>query len=108
MAPTWSRWAAPALIGFPLLLTWMSDTAAYFGGRAWGKTKLIPSVSPGKTVAGSVTGVIGTTLLGAAYGYGVLNRMFDMDVSVLEGAVGGAVVSVVAQIGDLSESLLQA
>jgi phosphatidate cytidylyltransferase len=104
---TASPWAAPAVIGFPLLLTWMSDTAAYFGGRAWGRRKLIPSVSPGKTVAGAVSGVVGTIMLGAVYGRFVLHGMFGMDLSLVGGALGGAIISVVAQIGDLSESLLK-
>ena len=100
-------WSGPAFVGFPLILTWISDTFAYFGGRMWGETKLIPSVSPGKTVAGAVSGVVGTTLIGALYAYVVFNRWLSIPITPLEGAIGGALVSVVAQVGDLSESLLK-
>src|SRR5690606_2170283 len=47
-----SAWVGPALLAFPLALTWLSDTFAYFGGRSFGRHKLIPAVSPGKTVEG--------------------------------------------------------
>lgn len=39
-----------------LLLVWVADIAAYFGGRAWGRRKLAPTISPGKTWAGAVSG----------------------------------------------------
>jgi phosphatidate cytidylyltransferase len=101
-----SPWIGPALVGFPLILTWISDTFAYFGGRMWGDRKLIPSVSPGKTIAGAVSGVIGTTVIGAVYSY-VAFRQLDIPISLVQGAIGGALISVVAQVGDLSESLLK-
>jgi phosphatidate cytidylyltransferase len=102
-----SRWAAPSLLIFPMGLTWLSDTFAYFGGRMWGNRKLIPSVSPGKTVAGAVSGVVGTTMVGALYAYLAFDQWFHIPISPLQGAIGGALISVVAQTGDLSESLLK-
>ncbi|HEX2092853.1 MAG TPA: undecaprenyl diphosphate synthase family protein, partial [Longimicrobiaceae bacterium] len=48
------RWHGTALVFAPVLLTWASDTFAYFVGRAFGRRKLIPRVSPGKTVEGSL------------------------------------------------------
>jgi phosphatidate cytidylyltransferase len=101
------RWIGPLLVGYALILTWLSDTFAYFGGRMWGNRKLIPSVSPGKTVAGAVSGVIGTTICGGIYAYVAFNNHFDIPITPLDGAIGGALISVVAQIGDLSESLLK-
>ncbi|MGH7505813.1 MAG: phosphatidate cytidylyltransferase, partial [Longimicrobiales bacterium] len=55
--PTWSgagsivgtATGGAILLAMPFALTWFGDTFAYFGGRAWGRRKLIPSVSPGKT-----------------------------------------------------------
>jgi phosphatidate cytidylyltransferase len=44
-----SAWTGTVLVAFPLVLTWLSDTGAFFGGRAFGRRKLMPSVSPGKT-----------------------------------------------------------
>lgn len=102
-----SPWVGSSLVAFPLILTWISDTFAYFGGRMWGERKLIPSVSPGKTVAGAVSGVIGTTIIGAAYAYFVFGRWVHLPISPIAGAIGGAMISVVAQVGDLSESLLK-
>lgn len=97
--------AGSLLVGFPLILTWISDSGAYFGGRAMGRRKLIPSVSPGKTVEGAIWGVVSTVLVGAFYAW-VLQRA-GVPLLLLEGALGGAVMSVVAQVGDLSESLLK-
>jgi phosphatidate cytidylyltransferase len=95
---------AGALLLAPVLLTWVSDSFAYFGGRALGRHKLIPRVSPGKTVEGALSAVIGTLLAGAAYSI-FLARFHSYVPSVIEGAVFGLGVSVAAQAGDLAESL---
>ena len=95
-----------AILLFPVVLTWLSDTFAYFAGRMWGKKKLIPKVSPGKTVAGSLGAVIGTPL--AALGYSILLQRFPTwQMGVMEALVFGILVSVAAQVGDLAESLLK-
>ena len=60
-------WAGAWLVFFPLVVTWVCDTAAMFGGRALGGPKLAPTVSPGKTRSGSSAGVVG----GVAGGSGV-------------------------------------
>ena len=95
---------ASAILFAPVLLTWVSDSFAYFGGRALGRHKLIPRVSPGKTVEGALSAVAGTLLGGAAYSL-VLARFPSYVPSILEGAVFGLLVSVFAQAGDLAESL---
>lgn len=92
-----------AILFAPVLLTWASDTFAYFGGRAMGKRKLIPRVSPGKTVEGALSAVIGTVAVGAAYAF-FLERFVTWVPTPLEGAVLGLLVSVAAQTGDLAES----
>jgi phosphatidate cytidylyltransferase len=95
-----------ALLLFPVVLTWLSDTFAYFAGRLWGKKKLIPRVSPGKTVAGALGAVIGTPL--AALGYSIfLQRFPTWRMGMVEALVFGVLVSVAAQVGDLAESLLK-
>ena len=60
------------LLIFPLVVTWASDIGAYFVGRAIGGRKLIPSVSPGKTVAGAVGGLVASMLVAWAFARGVL------------------------------------
>jgi phosphatidate cytidylyltransferase len=101
------RWVGPVLVLFPLVMTWMSDTAAYFGGRTFGRRKLIPSVSPGKTVEGALWGVAGTVITGAVYAHFVLAGVAGLPVGLVFGALAGLIVSPVAQLGDLAESLLK-
>jgi phosphatidate cytidylyltransferase len=93
------------LVGFPLILTWVSDSGAYFGGRALGRRKLIPAVSPGKTVEGAVSGVLSTVAAGVFYAW--LLQLAGIPLALWAGGLGGALMSVVAQVGDLSESLLK-
>ena len=102
-----SSWAGPALLAFPMTLTWMGDTFAYFGGRRFGRHKLIPAVSPAKTVEGALSGVVGTTVVGALYAYFIFGMWLGIPISAAIGALVGLVVSPIAQVGDLAESLLK-
>jgi len=95
----------------PHLLFWLifvivaSDTLAFFSGKMFGRHKLHPSVSPGKTIEGSIGGVLG----GMAGGYlavhwlevanGQLELWFILVVS--------AILAIVGQVGDLTESLIK-
>jgi phosphatidate cytidylyltransferase len=94
------------LVFAPVLLTWTSDTFAYFVGRKWGTRKLIPRVSPGKTVQGSVGALVGTVLVAIAYSR-LLAEIPLYGMTILEAALFGLVMSVAAQVGDLAESLLK-
>ena len=78
-----------------------SDTAAYYGGRATGRHKLAPAVSPNKTVEGSAWGLAFAVLLVGVFGYVWLGRL-EPWLLVL-----GAVTAIAGQIGDLVESLLK-
>jgi len=92
---------------FPLVLTWSSDIGAFFVGRAIGGRKLIPSVSPGKTVAGAVGGLVASMLVSWLYARSVLVPVASLGFTPW-GALGfGAIISVAAQVGDLFESLLK-
>lgn len=85
-----------------LSVTWLTDTAAYLVGRQFGKTKLIPVVSPGKTREGAIGGLVAGMLAGAA---SVL--IFATPIPWYLGAAVGLVLAGVGQIGDLAESLIK-
>ena len=96
-----------ALLIFPLVVTWASDIGGYFVGRAIGGRKLIPSVSPGKTVAGAVGGLVASMIVAWLYARSVLVPVASLGFTPW-GALGfGAAISVAAQVGDLFESLLK-
>jgi len=95
------------LLIFPMVITWASDIGAYFVGRALGKRKLIPSVSPGKTVAGAVGGLAASMLVAWAFARGVLVPIASLGFTPWGALLFGGLVSVAAQVGDLFESLLK-
>jgi phosphatidate cytidylyltransferase len=99
--------AGLALIGLPLVLTWGTDIAAYFVGRAFGRRKLIPSVSPGKTVAGAIGGLVAAVLLAWLYIVSVLQPAAQLAMRPAGIIAFGVLISVSAQVGDLAESLLK-
>lgn len=92
---------------FPVVLTWASDTGAYFSGRLIGGRKLMPSVSPGKTVAGAVGAVLVTVAATYAFTNGLLVPKAQLAFTPAGMVIFGVAISVVAQIGDLAESLLK-
>ncbi len=87
---------------------WVSDTFAYIVGRLIGKHKLIPEVSPKKTVEGSIGGIIATSAVFVLYGF-VVVKLADITrtPNVFAMAIAGAVVSVISQIGDLTASAIK-
>jgi phosphatidate cytidylyltransferase len=98
------------LLLLPVLLTWASDIGAYAVGRTMGRHKLIPAVSPGKTVEGSIGGLVASMLVALVYTKTVLHPAAHLDfkpLPVIGVLVFGALISVAAQIGDLVESLLK-
>jgi len=86
----------------PFFLAWSCDTVAYAVGRAWGRHRLAPGVSPHKSVEGAVGGFLAT--IGAA---AVARVWFAPYLSLFEALLLGALVGVFAQLGDLVESLLK-
>ncbi|MFL5608212.1 MAG: phosphatidate cytidylyltransferase [Gemmatimonadaceae bacterium] len=95
------------LLIFPLVITWASDIGAYFVGRAIGGRKLIPSVSPGKTVAGAVGGLVASMLVSYLYARGVLAPAAHLGFTPFGALLFGAIISAAAQVGDLFESLIK-
>ena len=102
-----SKWAGFSVVAFPLAVTWINDTFAYFGGRKFGKHKLIARVSPGKTREGTIAGLIGSVLTAVLYGHFVFEQWLGLPFGMLAGVVGGVLISAGAVIGDLAESLLK-
>ncbi len=97
-------------------LVWAADIAAYFGGRTFGKRKLAPAISPGKSWEGVWSGMLGVLVLSAAWV--ALDHSFAVDSKSLysrlqerHGSVGlaGVVVFLAAMsvVGDLVESLVK-
>jgi phosphatidate cytidylyltransferase len=99
--------AGTALVAFPLVLTWASDIGAYFVGRAIGGRKLIPAVSPGKTVSGALGGLVTTIVVSWLYIRFALVPLASLTMTVPAALLFGAILSVSAQVGDLVESLLK-
>jgi phosphatidate cytidylyltransferase len=99
-------WAGAWLVFFPLVVTWVCDTAAMFAGRIIGGPKLAPTVSPGKTWSGSTAGLVGGILVAPLFGSLVLPRA-GVDVPLWQLLIIAAVLSVIGQVGDLAESLFK-
>lgn len=99
--------AGMLLVFFPMVLTWVNDMGAFFAGRAWGKRKLMPSVSPGKTVAGAVGGLVVCAVAAWAYVEFLLGPRAQLGMTVPAVLLFGAAISVAAQVGDLAESMLK-
>lgn len=88
------------------IAAWATDTFAYFFGVAFGKKKLCPVVSPKKTVAGGVWGVLGCGVSFVVFGL-VCNGFFNKSYSILTLAVLSVVFSIVGQTGDLAASAVK-
>ncbi len=108
------RWVATAPAGYLVLGSVIvsakaGDTMAYTFGRLFGKRKMAPVLSPGKTWAGFVGALVGSTLAGSAWLYFATPLFGETwaPVNPLLGAFYGAVVGLIGLIGDLCESLIK-
>jgi len=99
--------AGSALLFYPFVLTWISDTAGFFVGRALGRAKLMPTVSPGKTQAGAIGALLFCMLASWAYVHWVLLPYASLGMRTATALVVGAVIGAAVQVGDLVESLLK-
>ena len=91
------QYGAWSFVGFMILL-WTNDTGAYLVGRAIGRTKLLPSVSPKKTVEGLVGGIALTI------GMALLIAHFEPELSRTEWMSLGVIIALTSTLGDLLES----
>lgn len=109
LVPTWAalldlHGRSPLLLLAVMALVWVADIAAYFAGRAFGRRKLAPSISPGKTwegVAGAVTGVL---LYGVTASY-FFPALHGASMSALVGFL--LLFTALSIMGDLFESMMK-
>lgn len=96
-------WRGAAILFMPIALTWLGDSAAYFVGRAIGRRRLAPNISPNKTWEGAIAGFL--TSVGAAVLFVELTRpAVGWTLPLAHIIALGAVISVGGQLGDLVES----
>jgi phosphatidate cytidylyltransferase len=88
-----------ALLLWVFIVTWSTDIGAYLVGRAIGRNKLAPSISPGKTVEGLIGGVIAAALLGGAWAF-----VLELPLPLL---ILAPLFAIAAQAGDLFESWMK-
>ncbi|MSR22891.1 MAG: phosphatidate cytidylyltransferase [Gemmatimonadetes bacterium] len=100
-------WDGALIPIFVLTVTWCGDAGAYFAGTQWGKRKLLPSVSPSKTVEGAIGGLAGAAGVAAIFAFLLLDSPPGLELSVGAAAALGLLIGAVAQVGDLVESLLK-
>ena len=90
------------LLLFALLCVVSADVGAYFAGHMWGKHKLAPTISPGKTIEGVAGGAILAAILGAVFA-----ALWLPATSAVSGALLGLLLALVSVGGDLVESALK-
>ena len=90
---------------YPILITWIADTAAYFGGRTFGRRRLAPNISPNKTVEGAISALLAATIVAPIYSRWVLPGGWEFGLLPATGL--GLVVGGFAIVGDLVESALK-
>ena len=89
-----------ALLLFSLLIVWVADSGAYFVGRKYGKNKLAPSISPGKTIEGAAGALLLTTLFAFLFA-----DYFSLPVE--KSLVYAIIITLFSIFGDLFESYLK-
>jgi phosphatidate cytidylyltransferase len=92
-----------ALVVDTLIGTFIGDTAAYFGGRAWGQRQIAPRISPNKTLEGLLSGFVGGT-----FAFWLFAKAYQHDwFHGTDALIIGACVAAIAPIGDLFESMVK-
>ena len=86
---------------FVIILIWVTDTSAYFGGRAFGKRPL-SSVSPKKTKEGAVFGFVFAVAAALLFSF-----LFPENITLMDAVIVGLIVGIFGQVGDLFESMIK-
>lgn len=90
------------LVWWIFIMTWACDTGAFFSGMFFGRQKLSPKISPNKTIAGGVGGIMSTIISSVIFA-----RFFFPHISLKICAILGLVIGITSQIGDLSASYIK-
>jgi phosphatidate cytidylyltransferase len=109
----WKQEDGPALVLFLMVCVWSGDIAALYIGRAFGKRKLAPRLSPGKTWIGSIASIVGSMAAAAivifisdtltARG----NTLLHISQPIWQSLLLAAIINIAAQLGDLLESAVK-
>ncbi len=92
----------PLLLLFLIGIVWLGDIGAFYGGKTFGKNKLSPLISPGKTLEGSLAGLLSCAVWAFFFGSWALPQIFPWKLVLV-----AVLSSVIAQAGDLLESLMK-
>ena len=95
------------LVWMIFISSWISDTCAYLVGVLMGKHKLVPQLSPKKTIEGSLGGILGSAVVGALFGVFLLDKTLGGHQFGIMLFVIGAIGSVISQVGDLAASAIK-
>lgn len=94
-------------LGLVIVVSWITDSCAYIVGSLIGKHKLIPEISPKKTVEGAVGGIVCAGVATMLYGFVISLIRTDIKADYLVLAISGVVLSVISQMGDLLASVIK-
>lgn len=114
MAMAYLRAVSPLVLLLLMLIVWIADTGAYFSGKRFGKRKLAPAISPGKTVEGALGALVFVAVYGAVLGFFVLpdamdNAGFDVipGIALILCIIAVSILAILSIVGDLFESMLK-
>lgn len=93
-------------LAYVLLVSKMTDVGAYFCGKIFGKTKLAPSISPKKTVEGAIGGAVASLITSVLFTF-FISHLAVFKMTFIQSIWIGLLLSILAQLGDLAESLLK-
>lgn len=96
-------WRGTAILFLPIAVTWLGDTAAYFAGRAFGRHRLAPTISPAKTWEGAAAGFVAAAAGSVLY-VNLTQPVVGWTLTVVEALAIGSAIAVAGQAGDLVES----
>ncbi|MCR5771317.1 MAG: phosphatidate cytidylyltransferase [Butyrivibrio sp.] len=94
------------LVWMPFV-AWICDTFAYLTGRAFGKHKMTPILSPHKTIEGGIGGIVFSVLAGAIFGFIMVKAKGLESIIIAEFMVITFIASIISQLGDLSASAIK-